>query len=372
MDKARIDQRARSEYRGALPRGSGDTTNFGDSSLPSSRLVDGCSKVRIVDLPCRSRLHWPLRLYMEMNYSSIVVDRSWIRSISALGATILLQACAGIQGYPAQSSDPTIELSALAPYFLSSVMEKYESEKDSDRRGLTKRQWRNQVIEARIRAVNIRFGEFEQTLYEQGIGFGVGTDWTVLALTTAGAISTGNAPKYFSAAAALVTGAKVSYDKNVLYEKTMPVILSQMQAGRQSVLVRIRQGEAQEVDSYPLPQGLSDVDDYYRAGTIPTSISGLATNAGAQLQAATKELGIISVGVVPKDLQIRRENLAEYLKKLSASEPAKLNAIATSRGISVAPADTLGALLSAIAAAKTVPDFDKLAQSVKILTGQEF
>lgn len=311
---------------------------------------------------------------MEMKYSSVVVDLSRMRSILGLCAIVFLQACAGIQGYPAPSSDPAIELSALAPYFLPSVMEKYESAQDSARNGLTKRQWRNQVIEARIRAVNIRFGEFEQTLYEQGIGFGVGTDWTVLALTTAGAISTGNAPKYFSAAAALITGAKVSYDKNVLYEKTMPVILSQMQAGRQSVLVRIRQGEAQEVDSYPLPQGLSDVDDYYRAGTIPTSISGLATNAGAQLQAATKELGIISVGVVPKDLQIRREKLADYFKALSASEPAKLKAIATSRGISAsaAPTDTLEALLSAIAAAQTVPDFDKIAQSVKILTGQEF
>jgi hypothetical protein len=97
---------------------------------------------------------------------------------------------------------------------------------------MTKEGWRNEVLEARIQDMNLQFSKFEQSLYEQGIRFGVGTDWIVLALSGAGAIVTGGASSALSGAAAGVTGARSAYGKDVLYDKTLPVIIAQMVAQR--------------------------------------------------------------------------------------------------------------------------------------------
>jgi hypothetical protein len=119
-----------------------------------------------------------------------------------------------------------------------------------------------------LHAIDLNFVAFEQALYAQGVGSGIGADWLVLALTGIGSVA-GSAANALSAAAAGVTGARASFDKNVMFEKTLPALLAQMVAKRKAVLVEIRQGQAQDVETYSLLMGLSHLEDYYFAGTIP-------------------------------------------------------------------------------------------------------
>jgi hypothetical protein len=99
--------------------------------------------------------------------------------------------CAGVRGFPDRTYSTADEVAALTKYDLTSVLTAYDSPEDAARGGMSREAWRNHVLEARIQDMNLRFADFEQELYEQGIGFGVGTDWIALALTGAAAVVSG-------------------------------------------------------------------------------------------------------------------------------------------------------------------------------------
>ena len=278
----------------------------------------------------------------------------------------LVAGCSGVRGFPDRSYNTTDELAALSRYQSEAALTAFDAPDDSARGGLTKEGWRNEVLEARVEDMNLQFSRFEQSLYEQGIGFGVGTDWVTLALNGAGAVATGGATNALSAAAAGVTGARSAYSKDVLYDKTLPVIIAQMVAQRQTVLVRIREGETQGANAYPLTRGLADLEEYYNASTIPGAISNLAINAGAQSKQAQEQLDVVSV--VPAELQIRREAVAAYVKTLSA---AQLNQLAPK--LLLQPGDgALAEILKMISRADTTAKLDTITTQIKALFNKEY
>jgi hypothetical protein len=139
-----------------------------------------------------------------------------------------------------------------------------------------------------------------------------------------------------------------------------------MVAQRQTVLVRIREGETQDANAYPLTRGLADVEEYYNAGTIPGAISNLAINAGAQAKQAEEKLDVVTV--VAADLQARREAVAAYVKTLSATQLDQLAAkLQQPTG-----SDALGEILQVISRATTPAKLDALTAQIKTLFGKEF
>jgi hypothetical protein len=290
------------------------------------------------------------------------------RSTIAFAAvtSIALAACSGMKGFPDRSYNTTDELAALSRYQSAAALKAFDAPDDAARGSMTKEGWRNEVLEARIQDMNLQFSNFEQSLYEQGIGFGVGTDWIVLALSGAGSVATGGASNALSAASAGVTGARSAYGKDVLYDKTLPVIIAQMVAQRQTVLVRIREGETQDANAYPLTRGLADIEEYYNAGTIPGAISNLAINAGAQSKQAEEKLDVVTV--VAADLQSKREAVAAYVKTLSQPQ---LDQLAAKLNLPIG-SDALVEILQQISRATTAAKLDALTEQIKTLFGKEF
>jgi hypothetical protein len=277
--------------------------------------------------------------------------------------------CAGIQGFPDRTYSTADERAALTKYDLKSVLAAYDATDNAARGGMTREGYRNHVLEARIQDINLHFADFERSLYEQGIGFGVGTDWVLLALTGAASVASGGTANVLSAAATGVTGAKSAYSKDVLYEKTLPVLIAQMVAQRQTVLVRIREGETLDATAYPLTHGLGDIEAYYQAGTIPGAITNLAVNAGAQSKEAERELRDLPIRtVVAADFQDKREVVAAYVKTLSSEDVDKL---ATALGQSTGPT-ALVAILNMIADATTPLQLSVITDKIKALFNKEF
>jgi len=291
--------------------------------------------------------------------------------------TLILAGCASINGFPDRSVDSQLELKSLQAYLSSSAITAFNSPNDSDRNNLSKTAWRNEVIEARIRADAINFQEFEKSLYSQGIGFGVGTDWITLALNGAGAVSGGTAASALAAAAAGVVGARGSYEKNALYDKTLPTLMAQMVANRKVVLVTIREGESLDAGAYPLTRALTDLEDYYSAGTIPGSLTNIAENAGAQAKEADKTLNsLLIVKQVTQNIQIRREKMAAFIKGdptrgVAGLSPADLDTLAVALGKQPG-SKALPDILSAIAASQTDTSIEAIAQKIKVIFGQSF
>jgi hypothetical protein len=195
----------------------------------------------------------------------------------------------------------------------------------------------------------------------------------VLALTGAASISTGHAPQYLAAVAAGLVGGQAAFQKNALFDKTLPALMAQMAASRQTILVTIRKGEAQGTEDYPLDQGLNDINQYENAGTIPGAISGITSNAGAQLQQATDRLNSIQVvTAAPPELQPRREALAAYVKTPLSSDQLKQLLKAIGKTPSANDTDNLTTILLAISDANTVVKFNVIGQQVKLLFGRDF
>jgi hypothetical protein len=220
--------------------------------------------------------------------------RRSLGAIQILISALIVTGCATVTGYPTRSVDVKSELDALSYYTNAEVIKIYNSPDDSGRGGKTKKDFRNEVVNGRLAAIDIQYNCYQKRLYEEGIGTSILADWVVLGLGGATAV-TGSAAVKAALGAAItgVTGAKVSLDKNAYFDKTLPALIAKMQAARKEVLVRIRMGLSQGDGDYPLTQALVDLEDYYNAGTIPGAIAGITASAAADAQQADNDLKVV-------------------------------------------------------------------------------
>lgn len=192
-----------------------------------------------------------------------------------------------------------------------------------------KKDYRNEVVNGRLAAIDIHYNCYQKRLYEEGIGTSILADWVVLGLGGATAVTGGAAAKAaLGAAITGVTGAKTSLDKNAYFDKTLPALICKMQAARKEVLVRIRMGLSQGDGDYPLTQALVDLEDYYNAGTIPGAVAGITAAAGADAQQANNDLKVVlDIGRGPEFLKSkpRVDTIADKIKNLSDGEAIALN-----------------------------------------------
>lgn len=208
-----------------------------------------------------------------------------ITSVVTLG-WILVACAASIEGYPDRSLDVEQELKALAPLYDTNKISEYNKETDTQK----KRGLRNDYVYARMSAIDLQFGKFEQAIFREGVGSGILTDWIELALGGAGAVFSGGTSQALSAASAGVVGAKGAFDKQAYFSNTITTLLAAMVANRKTVEVKIRQRLAQSVADYPLAAALSDLEEYYVAGTIPGALTGIAEESGAKAKKAEEIL----------------------------------------------------------------------------------
>jgi uncharacterized protein YceK len=68
-----------------------------------------------------------------------------------IAVLVLLSGCASMSAYPERATDPQAELVAMNRYLQPTAITKYDAQNDSEREGLSKRTWRNEVVNARAR-----------------------------------------------------------------------------------------------------------------------------------------------------------------------------------------------------------------------------
>lgn len=202
-------------------------------------------------------------------------------------AFFLMIGCRSAQGYPKRPFDLEAEFKMLKPYHAVDILTVHDAKPAAE-----KKAHRNEVVNARIRAIDLRFGEFAQNLSRENNWTTLGLEWAVLGLSGAGTLVADAGTK--STLAALsggFTGAKGSIDKNLFFNKTMPALLTQMEANRKVILTRIRTN-LRDMDpaDYPLTAALIDLDDYYNAGTLPGAIMSLTAESGRAASEAGEEL----------------------------------------------------------------------------------
>jgi hypothetical protein len=194
---------------------------------------------------------------------------------------------AAVRGYP----DPPRQSTAVPPdpdYLLGhAAIKAYHTETDLEK----KKVLRNEIIDARLDELDRKFGEFERDLHIQGVGFGIGTDWLLLAVAGATATVGGASVKAaLGAVSAGIVGARVSFDKQALFDRTLPALMAQMVAQRETIRATVRRSQDLPVESYTIYAALSDLQRFEQASSIPGALQAIAEDAGQKATAARAEL----------------------------------------------------------------------------------
>jgi hypothetical protein len=140
---------------------------------------------------------------------------------------------------------------------------------------------RNEIIAQRMFAIDVLYIQYENALTREGqeVNFG--------ALATAGALSTASTlftpvvtKSVLSGVSTVILGTKGFYDSEVLLSQSIRTIQKQMRASRNLIAANISAKVAQRVTDYPLSAALSDLEEYYAAGTLTTGVIDTSTTVG--------------------------------------------------------------------------------------------
>jgi hypothetical protein len=239
-----------------------------------------------------------------------------------IGVAAHLGGCAAAGGYPDYPGGESGEKEELGTittkYFDKNVLETPS--------GLTDQEWRDSVIDGRLRAFDITFRQFERRLSRESVYGGTVYDWTLLALNGTAALVGGEQAKTaLNLISSAIVGGKAAVDRNVYYENTLPAIRAQLSANRLSILSEIRTKQKMLAYSdYPLAAALQDLDRYYRAGSLPGAIDGIVESAGATSSAASQTLKVLN-SATSDDLNIAkraRAKINDLKSKFSAATDA--------------------------------------------------
>lgn len=200
-----------------------------------------------------------------------------------IALSLFCVSCSAIKSYPDRTSNPQDQLSKLSWCFTDDLRNVPSGQNPTVRR--------NDVINCRIYAIDLQFTLFEQSIAQESISLNTGVDLAVVGLGAATTVVNGAAVKsILGAISGGITGGKGIIDKDIFYSKTMPALLSQMEAQRKTQLLIIRTRLRSSADEYSLSEALIDVENYYKAGSIPAALQGIVEQSGAVANDATQKL----------------------------------------------------------------------------------
>lgn len=231
---------------------------------------------------------------------------------------VAISGCSTFQGAPHRAIDPYADLAAIQTIMSATAV--------ADCLGGSE-ECRNSIVTARKYAIDLRFSEFEQDYFAENRWTGFGSTLAALGLTAAGSLSGTGTAQALAAAAAGVTGGRAAYEREILGERTLLTIDTAMHAQRDIIAVSIRDGLSKSVRDYPLGTALSDLDAYYRAGTVVGALATVTQTIGAQAESAQAELRNV--------LPFTRSSAALYLQnRFRDGDAAAIRAQMRAAGVS--------------------------------------
>lgn len=151
---------------------------------------------------------------------------------------------------------------------------------------------RERLVNQMLAAIDLRYSDFRNKLAASSRHAGSFFDLGVLTMDIAGGLATSAAAKTnYIAASSLLSGTEGSLNQNYLHSQTLSALIAQMDASRKQKLLAIQLAlRSQSVGEYPGTAALSDVIDYYQAGTLISAVIAIQKQAANTEQKAADEL----------------------------------------------------------------------------------
>jgi hypothetical protein len=232
------------------------------------------------------------RISIKEKYSNIVLGL-----LGGLASAFLTGCTPSVQGAPPRLFDLTYETNAAR-----SLSGPEWSEAYARAFGPRRRELRDQIVLARMYAIDINYSEYEANLTRERQNVNFMTTVAQLALMgSATAVAAKETKTILAAVATGLTGVKEAYDKDILIEKTIAILQQTMRARRKEVKVLIVERLGSDTGQYPLELALADVEMYFRAGTITGAFIDVAQDVGVRLANARDDEArvVITTGFNP-------------------------------------------------------------------------
>lgn len=229
-----------------------------------------------------------------------------------LAAALALGGCKtlGNGGAPDPAFDIDADLKALSDQFgASTSVNSYYAQAATGNAVAA----RNRFITGRLVQIDLRYIQFIRSLTTDKQRLETAADLATLTLNIAGTLTGGEQAKAnLAAAAAVVGGTRTTIDKQYFYEKSMDALVGTMNARRKQVLVGILQGLAtKSVDEYPFELALTQLNEYYMAGTLNGALQFINVQSAEQEKASD-----IQIKNIPR-LSATTRDLNEQIKALT-------------------------------------------------------
>ena len=203
---------------------------------------------------------------------------------------------------------------------------------------------RNKFVTGRMTMMNIRYIQFIRSLTSEKQLLDTAAALLTLSLNIAGAsIAAASTKTVLAAISAGVIGSKEAVEKNYFFDKTIPALVAQMNAERKKALFPLLAGiKTKTLDEYAFAQAVTDLNEYYFAGTFAGAIQGIQADAAVKEAAADRK--IETLATVTRAQVDRIGQLTDAIGKLvSPSDVAKINKAITTLDKNAKPSDNLEA-----------------------------
>lgn len=209
-----------------------------------------------------------------------VCKHPWLVAPALIASSASLGGCTSIEGFPRRPETIQVVEDKRSLFFGPSAENAYyAASTEADRR-----RERDRLVYGKMEVIEYDFEALERALNGTGNSVSLFGDLSVLALTGIASTTGGEATK--SALAAMssgIVGAQGAVSKNLYFQRTLPALLTQMEANRIAVRATIIAALVEKSDAdYPLPAAAIDLRRLIRAGSIPASVAGITQQAAAQ------------------------------------------------------------------------------------------
>ncbi|HXQ70252.1 MAG TPA: hypothetical protein VN844_07175 [Pyrinomonadaceae bacterium] len=184
---------------------------------------------------------------------------------------------------------------------------------------------RNELLENALPFVDEAYEDFVTDLQAGRDRANFVADIVELSTTAAVGITNGERPlQIMGIALTAFRGGRRSADLNYFKEQTTPVLITKMDGNRAKVRATILTREQTSVDQYPLGAAISDIVDYYNAGTLVRAFTELQKDTAFLTRQSENEVlvrkGVITPEITAVDHRVRvgaQDSLQRLLRELN-------------------------------------------------------
>jgi hypothetical protein len=252
-----------------------------------------------------------------------------------------LAGCVSMRGAPERVFTPAQSLDLAGEYPYDQAIKAFFSDDSRHRGGLTPQQWRDMVVTVYLNAMDSQYSEFRAALSSEGRQAALGLDLAVIGFTGWASVAKDTMAKKLSAAAAAFAGARGVVDKTLYFDKSLPALLSAMDAQRLRTKTQIMVNLRKSASDYPLPTAFAELMSYEITATLDSAVEQVTQQASETKKIAQAEYdNAVKACPAQKDAAVVAQKLADYAYDLadttsgpvSLANLMKLRLVATAMG----------------------------------------